>query len=177
VEPGRYWGSYPPPPRTIISLASTLPRLQYVTGRGLQVAAYSSASRLDYAFEGFPASVVYAAENIQVSSIYTTSPFFLSNVLCAPKNLIVTNNAVLTSLSGVNIWPQGLLASLTMSENPSLPRAGYQPLLPVLQCDAPSPPHITVSVTPADCYELTSVSLFCTYIQSGCPPPSPPLPP
>jgi hypothetical protein len=181
VEPSNFLDARlpPPPSYTIVSLADVLPNLQYAVVGGLQVAKYAGTKPLNYLFDGFPFGVVYAEDNIQVTSTNASDLSFLSNVLCPPANFIVSNNAELTSLSGLNIWPEGLLKTVTMFGNPLLLRAGFQALAPVLQCSASSPPQITVSVTPADCFELTSVSLLCTYILQGCPPapPPPPSPP
>lgn len=169
LEPASYFGSIAPPPDTVISLVNSLPNLAYATQGGLSASANTFLVPLGYSFDGFPSGVIYARDSIQVQGTSALDLSFLSNVICAPIFLGITNNAQLTSLNGINIWPVGSLVSIEASGNPLLTRQGYAPLGPVLQCDTQTPANVEVNVETVDCPRMTTVAELCAYITTGCP--------
>eukprot|EP00884_Botryococcus_braunii_P014746 jgi/Botrbrau1/23272/Bobra.0102s0015.1 len=160
-----------PPAGTVINIADTLPNLLYATAGGLAVSAFGNAP-LSYSFNGFPRSIVYARDNILVSDVSTSDLSFLSNVVCAPATLTIGQfgNSQLTSLSGLNVWPEGLLQKVGVLNNPLLLQQGFEPLGALLQCEAGTSPQTIsmVGVNPVECNQLLSdLTQLCSYINYG----------
>jgi hypothetical protein len=142
---------------------------------------------LDYMFDGFPKNVQYSNVNIRMTNLNSTSLSFLSNVACAPINLVITNNSQLQTLSGLNAWPpgpgvpgeSGILTTVSVVSNPFLNRTGFEPLGSLLQCINGSSPFNstfqadgTFQVVPAECggiVSLNTTNSFCSYLLNGCP--------
>lgn len=129
---------------------------------------------ITYTFDGFPASVVRAA-NITIANTSLINVGYLSNIKCAPQFLTIRGNLDLISLSGINAWPAyptdptaASLKTLVMAENPKLLQQGYVQLGPVLQCNATgngtSPAIVTVSVSTSTCGSFSNVTTLCSFI-------------
>lgn len=177
MEPASLLAKPAPPAGTVINVRNTLPYLLYATQGGLQVSAYAQVP-LEYLFDGFPNTVRYAQQNIQVSDVVSVDLSFMSNIFCAPFALLITRNSQLTSLSGLNIWPSGSLRNLTMLENPLLSQSAFAPLGSLLQCEAGSSPQdVSVAVQTVECTLLSNLNQLCNYIESGiCPGPGTSMP-
>lgn len=179
VESAAFYAYSSPPNGTIIQLSNTLPNLTYLTTGGLLVASQTNFGPLGYLIDGFPKTVTFSRDNIVAKDTTSTDLSFLSNVVCSPGVLMIADNLNLTSLSGINIWPTGVLQRVIASNNPLLNRTGYGPLGALLECGSEPPTAVTVDVAPSDCRRLTNVAELCFYIGFGCPiaPPPPPSPP
>eukprot|EP00884_Botryococcus_braunii_P014738 jgi/Botrbrau1/23265/Bobra.0102s0010.1 len=171
LEPPSFLGFSSPPTGTVLNIADTFPNLLYATGDGMFVSGQPQGP-LSYSFNGFPRNMVYVRDSIIVSYLSTSDLSFLSNVVCAPATLIIgqRGNTQLTSLSGLKVWPEGLLQYIGVMNSPLLLQQGFQPLGALLQCEAGTSPQTisTVRVNPVECNQLlTDLTQLCTYINFG----------
>lgn len=161
--------STPPPFVQATGIINSLKSLYWVDG-GMLVGVYSN-STINYLFDGFPRTVDRTTA-IAITNTSSANVQYLSNIVCAPENLTITNNQFLTSLSGIGFWSLATSATwpglkrLVMANNPRLTQPGFAPLGPILGCGTSPLPAVAVSVSTGNC-TFTDVASLCSFITNS----------